>query len=63
MSGVYEIRLGAIYKFASKEHLDRSAVTSLLTERLGLKPELAVQLCGHWFTTEKFKQAMRGLDD
>lgn len=55
MSGVYEIRMGAIYKFAFKRGLESEAVICLLTERLGMKIDTATQLCGHWFTSEKLK--------
>jgi hypothetical protein len=56
MFGVYEIRMGAIYKFASSRQLSRHETSALLVERTGMKLDSAKQLVGHWFTTYIFRR-------
>lgn len=56
MYGVYEIRLGAIYKFASSRRLSKDKTIYLMEMRLGIKPEDALKLAEHWLKTEGFRK-------
>ena len=57
---VEEVRLGAIYRFASKRSLSQPETLALLVERLGMRAGTARTLVGHWFKTEPLRPTRHG---
>lgn len=60
MAGAYstqDIRAGAIYRLGAARGFNRETVVRLLIDRAEMKPAAAMQLAGHWLTTEPYRSS------
>ena len=50
-----DYKLGALYRIGVQRSFDRDTLARLLVERANFTEKSAIQLVGHWLTTEPYR--------